>query len=51
MASAILSAGLLLSGVLARPADVVLGTVLMATSAVFLLHVVLAGMLGRRGSR
>jgi hypothetical protein len=45
--SAILFATLLIGGVLARPADLVLGTVLMAASALPLLHAVLAGVLTR----
>jgi predicted unusual protein kinase regulating ubiquinone biosynthesis (AarF/ABC1/UbiB family) len=47
--SAILFGALLIGGVLARPTDLVLGTVLMATSVLFLLHAVLAGLVGRRG--
>jgi predicted unusual protein kinase regulating ubiquinone biosynthesis (AarF/ABC1/UbiB family) len=48
IASALLFAGLLVGGVLARPADAVLGTVLMATSVLFLLHAAFSGLLGRR---
>ncbi|GAA2009111.1 ABC1 kinase family protein [Microbacterium ulmi] len=47
--SAVLFAGLLVGGVLLRADDPVLGTVLMALSALPLLHAVLAGVLGRRG--
>jgi len=46
--SAILFAALLVAGVLLRPEDAVLGTVLMAASAVPLLHALLAGIAGRR---
>jgi predicted unusual protein kinase regulating ubiquinone biosynthesis (AarF/ABC1/UbiB family) len=45
--SAILFAALLIGGALARPADEVLGIVLMSVSALPLLHAVLAGMLTR----
>jgi predicted unusual protein kinase regulating ubiquinone biosynthesis (AarF/ABC1/UbiB family) len=48
MVSALLFAGLLIGGVLARPTDVVLGTWLMGVSGLFLLHAALAGVLGRR---
>ena len=47
--SAVLFAALLIAGVLLRPTDVVLGTVLMAVSAVPLVHAVFAGVFGRRG--
>ena len=47
LASAILFAGLLLAGALLRPDDAVLGAVLMAASAVPLVHVVVAPILGR----
>ena len=46
--SAMLFMGLLIGGVLARPTDAVLGTVLMATSVLFLLHAAFAGVVGRR---
>ncbi|HEV7623465.1 MAG TPA: AarF/UbiB family protein [Amnibacterium sp.] len=49
--SAFLFMGLLIGGVLARPTDVVLGTVLMGVSALFLLHAVLAGVVGGRARR
>lgn len=49
MVSAILFVGLLVAGVLVRPADDVLGIVLMAGSTLPFLHAVLAGILGRRG--
>ncbi len=45
--SAILFSALLLGGVLARPADEVLGTVLMSASALPLLHAVLGGLVAR----
>ncbi|MEO8528567.1 MAG: AarF/UbiB family protein [Pseudolysinimonas sp.] len=48
--SAILFAGLLVGGILLRPTDAVLGTVLMAVSALPLLHALFAGLLGRRRS-
>lgn len=47
--SAILFAALLIGGVLLRAEDVVIGTVLMAVSALPLLHALFAGMLARRG--
>jgi predicted unusual protein kinase regulating ubiquinone biosynthesis (AarF/ABC1/UbiB family) len=47
--SAILFSGLLVAGVLLLSWNPVLGIVLMAVSAVPLLHAVLAGVLGRRG--
>ena len=47
--SAILFAGLLIGGILLRPDAVVLGTVLMAASALPLLHALFAGLAGRRG--
>jgi predicted unusual protein kinase regulating ubiquinone biosynthesis (AarF/ABC1/UbiB family) len=46
--SAILFAALLIAGVLLRTGDPVLGTILMASSALPLLHAVLAGVTGRR---
>jgi predicted unusual protein kinase regulating ubiquinone biosynthesis (AarF/ABC1/UbiB family) len=46
--SAVLFAALLVGGILLRRDDMVLGTVLMAASAVPLLHAVLAGLAGRR---
>lgn len=46
--SAVLFAGLLIGGAVLRAEDAVLGTVLMATSAIPLLHAVFAGA-GRRG--
>lgn len=49
LASAVLFAGLLLAGALLRPEDEVLGGVLMAASALPLVHVVVAPILGRRG--
>ncbi len=49
--SAVLFVGLLVSGVLLRPADAVMGTVLMALSVIPLLHAVLAGLLGGRQRR
>ncbi|MGN6743978.1 MAG: ABC1 kinase family protein [Amnibacterium sp.] len=48
LVSAILFGGLVVGGALARPADPVLGTVLLAASALPLLHAVLAGFTGRR---
>jgi predicted unusual protein kinase regulating ubiquinone biosynthesis (AarF/ABC1/UbiB family) len=48
MASALLFAGLLVGGVLARSDDVVLGTVLMGASALFLVHAAFSGLIGRR---
>ncbi|MET0734729.1 MAG: AarF/UbiB family protein, partial [Microbacterium sp.] len=47
--SAILFAGLLIGGILLRESDAVFGVVLMAASAIPLLHAVLAGAGGRRG--
>jgi predicted unusual protein kinase regulating ubiquinone biosynthesis (AarF/ABC1/UbiB family) len=47
--STILFAVLLLGGVLLRASDVVFGTVLMAVSALPLLHALFAGVVGRRG--
>jgi predicted unusual protein kinase regulating ubiquinone biosynthesis (AarF/ABC1/UbiB family) len=47
--SAILFAALLIGGVLLRAEDVVFGTVLMAVSAVPLLHALFAGLAARRG--
>ena len=47
--SAILFTALLIGGILLRPADIVLGTVLMAVSALPLLHVIFAGVVARRG--
>ena len=46
--SAILFAALLIGGALARPADEVLGIVLMSVSALPLLHAVLGGAMGGR---
>jgi len=51
MVSAILFVGLLFAGVLLRAADPVFGTVLMAASALPLLHAVFAGLIGGRGPR
>ena len=51
MVSAMLFAGLLVGGVLARPTDRVLGTVLLSVSMLFLLHAALGGMVGRRRRR
>ena len=47
--SAILFAALLIGGILLRAEDVVFGTVLMAVSALPLLHALFAGALARRG--
>lgn len=47
--SAILFGVLLIAGILLRPTDAVLGTVLMAASALPLLHALFASMLARRG--
>jgi predicted unusual protein kinase regulating ubiquinone biosynthesis (AarF/ABC1/UbiB family) len=47
--SAVLFAALLIAGVLLRAQDVVLGTVMMAASALPLLHALFAGVVGRRG--
>ncbi|HEV7565872.1 MAG TPA: AarF/UbiB family protein [Microbacteriaceae bacterium] len=47
--SAVLFAALLIGGILLRVEDVVFGTVLMALSALPLLHAVLAAVVGRRG--
>ncbi|MEV1130309.1 AarF/UbiB family protein [Agromyces sp. NPDC049794] len=47
--SAILFAGLLIGGILLRPADMVFGNVLMVASAAPLLHALFAGVVGRRG--
>jgi predicted unusual protein kinase regulating ubiquinone biosynthesis (AarF/ABC1/UbiB family) len=47
--SALIFAALLIGGILFRPQDAVLGTVLMAVSALPLLHALLAGLLGRSG--
>ena len=46
--SAILFAGLLVGGVLLLPLNPVLGTVLIAVSALPLLHAVFGGVAGRR---
>ncbi len=46
--SAILFAALLIGGILLRPSDGVLGTVLMISSALPLLHALFAGIVGRR---
>jgi len=48
--SAILFAALLIGGILLRANDAAFGTVLMALSALPLLHAVFAGMAARRGS-
>jgi predicted unusual protein kinase regulating ubiquinone biosynthesis (AarF/ABC1/UbiB family) len=48
--SAVLFAALLIAGVLLRAQDVVLGTVMMAASALPLLHALFAGVVGRHGS-
>jgi predicted unusual protein kinase regulating ubiquinone biosynthesis (AarF/ABC1/UbiB family) len=47
--SAILFAGLLIGGILLRPAELVFGTVLMVASAPALLHALFAGVFARRG--
>ncbi|MCU1576139.1 MAG: transporter [Leifsonia sp.] len=47
--SAVLFAALLIGGILLRVEDVVFGTVLMALSALPLLHAVFAAVVGRRG--
>lgn len=47
--SAVLFAGLLVGGILLRVEDVVFGTLLMAASALPLLHTVLSGFFGRNG--
>jgi predicted unusual protein kinase regulating ubiquinone biosynthesis (AarF/ABC1/UbiB family) len=47
--SAILFTALLIGGILLRAEDVVFGTVLMAVSALPLLHAVFAGVVARRG--
>ncbi|HSP76344.1 MAG TPA: AarF/ABC1/UbiB kinase family protein, partial [Cryobacterium sp.] len=47
--SAILFAALLIGGILFRAEDVVIGTALMAGSALPLLHALFAGMFARRG--
>ncbi len=47
--SAILFAALLIGGILLRTEDVVFGTVLMAISALPLLHALFAGVVARRG--
>lgn len=47
--SAVLFGVLLIAGILLRPTDAVLGTVLMAASALPLLHALFAGVLARRG--
>jgi predicted unusual protein kinase regulating ubiquinone biosynthesis (AarF/ABC1/UbiB family) len=47
--SAVLFAALLISGVLLRAQDVTIGTVMMASSALPLLHALFAGLVGRRG--
>ena len=47
--SAVLFAALLIGGILLRAEDVVFGTVLMAVSALPLLHALFAGALARRG--
>jgi hypothetical protein len=45
----VLFAALLISGVLLRAQDVTIGTVMMASSALPLLHALFAGLVGRRG--
>ena len=47
--SAILFTALLIGGILLRAEDVVLGTVVMAVSAIPLLHALFAGIVARRG--
>ncbi len=47
--SAVLFAALLIGGILLRAEDIVIGTVLVAVSALPLLHAVFAGILARRG--
>ena len=47
--SAILFLALFIGGILVRPDDTVFGTVLMAVSAIPLLHTLFAGVLARRG--
>ena len=47
--SAVLFAALLIGGILLRREDAVLGTVIIAVSALPLLHALFAGVLGRRG--
>ncbi len=47
--SAVLFGVLLIAGILLRPTDAVLGTVLMAASALPLLHALFAGVVARRG--
>ena len=47
--SAVLFAALLIGGILLRAEDVVIGTVLVAISALPLLHALFAGILARRG--
>lgn len=49
--SAVLFGALLIGGILLRPQDVAFGTVLMAASAIPLLHALLAGLAQRRGPR
>ncbi|WP_345479775.1 ABC1 kinase family protein [Amnibacterium soli] len=51
LVSALLFFGLLLGGVLLRPDDDVLGTVLMGVSALPLAHVLLSGLAGARSGR
>lgn len=51
LVSAVLFTGLLVSGVLARPSDEVLGWVLMGTSALPLAHAVLGGLFAGRSGR
>ncbi len=48
LVSAVLFAALLIGGIVLRREDAVLGTVLLVASALPLLHVLLAGILGRR---
>ncbi|TFB98132.1 AarF/ABC1/UbiB kinase family protein [Cryobacterium sp. HLT2-28] len=47
--SAVLFAALLIGGILLRAEDIVIGTVLVAVSALPLLHALFAGILARRG--
>jgi predicted unusual protein kinase regulating ubiquinone biosynthesis (AarF/ABC1/UbiB family) len=47
--SAVLFGALLIGGILLRAEDVVFGTVLMAVSAIPLLHALFAGLIARRG--
>ncbi|MET0827888.1 MAG: AarF/UbiB family protein [Microbacterium sp.] len=47
--SAVLFSALFIGGILLRPEEIVFGTVLIALSALPLLHALLAGWIGRRG--